>query len=90
MSGRGVDFLENWLNKNVTDADRHGSRTRAKELAERCVAEAAVLEISLDDMEPELGSVETIIYEAMQNDIDAELEFWKKFAAAREKNETRH
>ena len=90
MSGRGIDFLENWLNKNVTDADRHGSRERAKGLAERCVAEAAALEISLEDMEPEWGSVETIIYEAMQNDIDAELEFWRTFAARRDKNETRH
>ena len=34
-------------------------------------------------MEPEWGSVETIIYEAMENDMDAELEFWKAFAAAR-------
>ena len=24
MSGRGIDFLENWLNKNVTAADRKG------------------------------------------------------------------
>jgi hypothetical protein len=31
-------------------------------------------------MEPEWGSVESMIYEAMQNDIVAELEFWKKFA----------
>jgi hypothetical protein len=36
----------------VTDADRHSSREGAKELAERCVAEAAGLEVSLDDMDP--------------------------------------
>lgn len=41
MSGRGLDFLEEWINKNVADADRHGSRERARELAERCGAEAA-------------------------------------------------
>ena len=53
------------MNKNVTNADRPSSRERAKELADRCIAEAAVLEISLDDMEPELGSIEKINYEAM-------------------------
>ena len=39
---------------------------------------AAPLGISPHDMEPEWGSVETIIYETMQNDMEAELEFWKK------------
>jgi hypothetical protein len=29
MSGRGIDFLENWVNKNVTDADRKDSQVRA-------------------------------------------------------------
>ena len=83
MSGRGVDFLESWLGKNVTDADRNGSRERAQALAAECIADAAALGITIDDMEPEWGSVETIINEAMQNDMDAELEFWKAFAAAR-------
>jgi hypothetical protein len=38
-------------------------------------------------MEPEWGSVETIIFEAMQNDWEAELEFWKSVAAIRERRE---
>ena len=41
--------------------------------------------ISIDAMEPEWGTVETIIYQAMQNDINAELEFWKAWAAKRDK-----
>ena len=83
MSGRGVDFLENWVSKNVTDADRKGSRERAQALAAECIADAAEFGITIDGMEPEWGSVETIIYEAMQNNIEAELAFWKTFAAAR-------
>ena len=83
MSGWGLDFLENWVNLYVTDADRNGNHERAKELAAHCLADAAALGITIDDMEPEWGSVEPIIYEAMQNDIDAELEFWKAFAASR-------
>ena len=34
-------------------------------------------------MEPEWGSVEAIIYEAMQNDMNAELEFWNAYAGKR-------
>jgi hypothetical protein len=93
MSGRGIDFLENWVHQNVTETDRKGSRDRAKELAGRCIAEATDLAITIDDMEPEWGSVETIIYETMQNDMAAELEFWKAVAAIRdrrERNETLH
>ena len=29
MGGRGIDFLENWVSKNVTAADLIGSQTRA-------------------------------------------------------------
>jgi hypothetical protein len=87
MSGRGIDFLENWLQRNVTEADKKGSRDRAKELADKCIAEAAAPGITIDDMEPEWGSVETIIYEAMQNGINAEVEFWKKVAAMRDRRE---
>ena len=36
MTGCGIDFLENWVNKNVTGEDRKGSKARAKELAALC------------------------------------------------------
>ena len=63
MCGRGIDFLENWIHQNVTDADRHGDHNKTLALAERC--EAAAQGITIGDMEPEWGRVETIIYEAM-------------------------
>jgi hypothetical protein len=87
------DFLENWVNKNVTAADRKGSMDRAKELAALCVADAADLGITIDDMEPEWGSVEEIIFDAMQDILGDELVFWKTVAAIRdrrERNETLH
>ena len=93
MSGRGIDFLENWVNKNVTDANRNGSQQRAKELASLCFADAADLGITIDDMEPEWGSVEEIIFDAMQDVLGDELIFWKAVAAIRERrerNETLH
>jgi hypothetical protein len=75
MSGRGIDFLENWIQQNVTEADRKGRKERAKVLAGKCIEEAAAIGITIEDMEPEWGSVETIIYEAMQDVLGAELEF---------------
>ncbi len=87
MSGSGIDFLENWVNQNVKVADRKGSQDRATELAEQCYADAAALGITMDDLEPEWGSVEEIIYDAMQDVLSDELEHWKIFAAVRERRE---
>jgi hypothetical protein len=93
MSGRGIDFLENWVNTHVTAADRKCSQDRATELAAQCYADAAALGITMDDMEPEWGGVEEVIYDAMQDGLSDELVFWKTDAAIRERrerNETLH
>ena len=87
MSGRGTDFLENWVNKNVTASDRKGSQERAKELAAQCLADAAALVITGVDIEPEWGSVQEIIFDAMQEALGDELVFWKTVAAIRERRE---
>jgi hypothetical protein len=42
MSARGLSFLENWIQKNVTATDRGGDNMRALVLANHCTAEAAV------------------------------------------------
>jgi hypothetical protein len=80
MSGKGIDFLEDWVRRNITDDVRYGDRFAAKSLADRCLADAAKAGVTIDDMDPEQGSVETVIYEAMQNYFGAEAEFWNKFA----------
>ena len=85
MSGRGVDFLENWIQQNVTDIDKNCSVHRSAELAENSVQEAAKLGITRDDMEPEFGCVQDIIYDAAHSDVDAELAFWKAYGSARDK-----
>lgn len=41
-------------------------------------------------MEPEWGSVEAIIYDAMQDVLGDELLFWKIFGAMRERRKKRH
>ena len=68
MSGRGIDFLENWIAKNVAAAEFQGTPQRAAELADRCIAEAAAQNLNLSDLGPGWGSVDSIIFQGMQND----------------------
>jgi hypothetical protein len=68
MSGSGKDFLKDWINRNITETDRPGSRELATILAARCRGEAASKGIGLAELEPEFVTVEMAIYEAMQND----------------------
>jgi D-tyrosyl-tRNA(Tyr) deacylase len=70
MSGRGVDFLKNWIVGNVTEVDKYGSHDRAKELVVKCVGEAKAAGLTLADMELEPGDLETMIYEAMHHGFD--------------------
>ena len=65
MTALGVDFLMDWIDRNITDADRPGSRELATILATRCRGEAASKGISLTDLEPEFETVEMVIYQAM-------------------------
>jgi hypothetical protein len=67
MSARGVDFLKNWIARNITDSDRPGSRELATILGARCRGEAASKGISRGELEPEFVTVEMAIYEAMAN-----------------------
>jgi hypothetical protein len=78
MSGRGINFLENWIQQNVTEANRKGSRERGDELAAQCIADAAAIGVTIDDMEPEWGSVKSIIYEAMQDILGTNWNFGKR------------
>ena len=84
MSDRGTDFLRTWIEKNVTDADRNGSPNRAMALADRCIAEAAKVGIPASDLEQTWGTIESIIYEAMRNDVETMRKFWGAFARVRD------
>ena len=69
MTSRGINFLENWIGQNVSQdmkdrVDGYGA-SLALELAERCVMDAAKAGLSLTDLEPEFGTPETIIREAL-------------------------
>jgi hypothetical protein len=67
MSSRGVEFLQNWIQNNITDIDRPGSRELASILAAHCRSEAASKGIGLIELEPDFTTVETVIYEAMMH-----------------------
>lgn len=70
MTARGLDFLEDWIDRNISDTDRPGSRELATILAARCRGEAASKGISLTELEPEFVTVEMAIYEAMAGSRD--------------------
>lgn len=65
MSSRGVDFLENWIAKNVTALTPSDDPLRASNLAARCIAEAAAEGLTLEEIQPDSGSVESHIADAM-------------------------
>ena len=65
MSSRGEDFLKDWIDRNITDSDRPGSRELATILGARCKGEAASKGIGLIELEPAFVTVEMVIYEAM-------------------------
>ena len=70
MSARGVNFLENWIDGNVTEADKYGRHERAKELAAQLEADAKAQGIMLEDIELKFGSLESIVYETMHHGFD--------------------
>ena len=75
MSTRGVDFMHEWVDVNVTDAWRPASREFVAALFRQCLAAAAAEAITLDEIEDELGAdVRTIIFEALMNDPNDEFE----------------
>ena len=84
MSECGTDFLRTWIERNVKDADRQDSPIRAMTLADNCIAEAAKAGISASDLEQTWGTIESIIYEAMRNDIETMRKLWSAFARARD------
>jgi len=61
MNGRGIDFLGNWIQNNVREADKGGDAFRAIVLAHKCREDAGAHGITVDDMEPDFGTVEKII-----------------------------
>ena len=66
MAARGVDFLENWIAKNVSASDHAGGHQRAVVLANQCAQEAAAQNIPREELESNGGlSVTGIILKAI-------------------------
>ena len=65
MSARGVDFLEDWIQKNVTAGGPPDDPLSASVMAMRCIVESAAEGITLEELKPDSGSVESHIAEAM-------------------------
>lgn len=71
MSKQGIEFLEQWIDDHVSYQEKDGNAERATALANECRAAASAQGLSVDDMEPQYGTVEQIIFEAMHYAEDA-------------------
>ena len=65
MSARGIEFLQNWIEKNVKAGAPPDDPLSASNLAMRCIAEAAAEGLTLEEIKPDTGSVESHIFDAM-------------------------
>ena len=65
MTARGVDFLENWIQKNVTALVPSDDPLQASEMARRCILEAADQGLTLEEIKPDTGTLESHIHEVM-------------------------
>ena len=64
MSRQGIEFLHNWIQQHLTDADRAGDSTRAMVLADKCREAAVAQGLPVGD-DPEWSNLESIIYSRM-------------------------
>ena len=65
MSSRGIKFLESWIQKNVTAGGPPDDPLSASALAMRCIAQAAAEGLTLEEIKPDTGTVESHIADAM-------------------------
>ena len=65
MSARGIEFLENWIQINVKAGAPPKDPLSASALAMRCIAEAATEGLTLEEIKPDTGTVESHIADAM-------------------------
>lgn len=65
ISARGVDFLGNWIAKNVTAGAPPDDPLHASALANRCIADATAEGLTLEEIQPDSGSLESNIFDAM-------------------------
>jgi len=65
MSNRAVQFVESWIDQHVTYNEKCGDPARAATLADVCREAAATFGVTIEDIKPEFGTLETVILEAM-------------------------
>ena len=67
MSKRGIDFLNDWISKNIkAESDPVENETRAKEHVRNLTEAAKNAGIPMDEMREDMGSLTDQILEAME------------------------
>ena len=61
----GVNFFENWIDENIREPGQSGDWAKARELAQKLIADAATAGLTLADLGHDESSVETNIHDHM-------------------------
>ena len=75
MSNRGIEFVEGWISENV-DPEAYaakGDHSRARALAEQCLADAEAQGISKKVIEDSVGDLTDRMARAMEQSTDAKV-----------------
>jgi len=75
MSMRGQDVVDRWISDNVTPEayQPDGENSRARELADVMMAEAALKGIARVEIEEEVGDVVAFISQALKDKTDSQV-----------------
>ena len=65
MSSVGTEFLVNWIANNVRAGGQPEDPLLASQLARSCIIDAAAEGITLDELRPDSGSIESHIADAI-------------------------
>ncbi len=65
MHNRAVEFVESWIDQHVTYSEKGDDSNRAATLADMCREAAATLGVTIEEIKPEFGTLETIILETL-------------------------
>jgi CheY-like chemotaxis protein len=65
MNARGLNFFENWINENIREPGQSGDWAKARELAQKLIADAAAVGFTVEDLAHDERSVEQYIHDHM-------------------------
>lgn len=70
-SAHGLNFLKNWVNENIREPGQSGDWTKARELAQKFIIDAAAAGLSMTDLGYDEVGIEKYIHDYMAGQSDS-------------------